>query len=135
MLMLNERRVKHMVKLAMYESKDGIEELKTSGFYKKDYISYNMLWSIIWMTIAYFIVLVMAVIAKMEIILDALSLKVAIQMVCYCAGVYVVLLVIYIPLTRRFYRKKHARAYHHVKHFKEGLEILEEMYEEEQANG
>ena len=133
--MLNERRVKHMVKLAMYESKDGIEELKTSGFYKKDYISYNMLWSIIWMTIAYFIVLVMAVIAKMEIILDALSLKVAIQMVCYCAGVYVVLLVIYIPLTRRFYRKKHARAYHHVKHFKEGLEILEEMYEEEQANG
>ena len=133
--MLNERRVKHMVKLAMYESKDGIEELKTSGFYKKDYISYNMLWSIIWMTIAYIIVLVMAVIAKMEIILDALSLKVAIQMVCYCAGVYVVLLVIYIPLTRRFYRKKHARAYHHVKHFKEGLEILEEMYEEEQANG
>ena len=133
--MLNEKRVKHMVKLAMYESKEGVEELKTSGFYKKDYISYNMLWSIIWMTVAYIIVLVMAVIAKMETILDALSLKMAIQMVCYCAGLYVVLLAIYIPLTRRFYRKKHAKAYHHVKHFKEGLEILEEMYEEEQING
>ena len=40
MLMLNERRVKHMVKLAMYENKEGREELKTSKFYKKDYISF-----------------------------------------------------------------------------------------------
>ncbi len=133
--MLNEKRVKHMVKLAMYENKDGVEEFKTSGFYKKDYISYNMLWSIIWMTIAYLIVLLLVVIAQMEMILDALSLKLIIQMVCNCAGLYVVLLLIYIPLSRRFYRKKHARAYHHVKNFKEGLEILEEMYEEEQPNG
>lgn len=133
--MLNEKRVKHMVKLAMYENKEGAEELKTSKFYKKDYISYNMLWSIIWMTIAYIIVLVMAVFAKVELILDSLTIKSAIQMVCCCVALYVVLLIIYIPLSRRFYRKKHARAYHHVKHFKEGLEILEEMYEEEQING
>lgn len=133
--MLNEKRVKHMVKLAMYENKEGAEELKTSKFYKKDYISYNMLWSIIWMTVAYIIVLVMAVFAKVELILDSLTIKSAIQMVCCCAALYVVLLIIYIPLSRRFYRKKHARAYHHVKHFKEGLEILEEMYEEEQING
>ncbi len=133
--MLNEKRVKHMVKLAMYENKDGVEELKTSRFYKKDYISFNMLWSIIWMTIAYLIVLLLVVIAKMEVLLDSLSLQTAIQMVCYCAASYVVLLLIYIPLSRRFYRKKHARAYHHVKHFKEGLEILQDMYEEEQDNG
>lgn len=133
--MLNERRVKHMVQLAMYENKEGVEELKTSKFYKKDYISYNMLWSIIWMTIAYIIVLLIAAIAKLDMILDALSIKMAIQTVCCCAGLYVILLLIYIPLSRRFYRKKHARAYHRVKNFKEGLEILEEMYEEEQING
>ena len=130
--MLNEKRVKHMVKLAMYENKEGKEELKTSRFYKKDYISYNMLWSVIWMTVAYIMVLLLVLIAKMDILLDMLSLKFAIQMICWCAGIYVVLLLIYIPFSRRFYRKKHARAYHRVKHFKEGLEILEEMYEEEQ---
>lgn len=133
--MLNEKRVKHMVKLAMYENKEGVEELKTSKFYKKDYISYNMLWAIIWMTIAYILVLALFVIARMEMLLDILSLNLAIQMVCWCAGLYVALLVIYIPLSRRFYRKKHARAYHRVKHFKEGLEILEDMYEEEEVNG
>lgn len=130
--MLNEKRVKHMVKLAMYENKEGKEELKTSRFYKKDYISYNMLWSVIWMTVAYIMVLLLVLIAKMDILLDMLSLKFAIQMICWCAGIYVVLLLIYIPFSRRFYRKKHAQAYHRVKHFKEGLEILEEMYEEEQ---
>ena len=133
--MLNEKRVKHMVKLAMYENKEGVEELKTSKFYKKDYISYNMLWAIIWMTIAYFLVLALVVVAQLDMILDNLSLVLVIQTVCGCAAIYVVLLVIYIPFSRRFYRKKHARAYHRVKHFKEGLEILEEMYEEEQANG
>lgn len=133
--MLNERRVKHMVKLAMYENKEGREELKTSKFYKKDYISYNMLWSVIWMTVAYIMVLLLVMIANLEMILEMLSLKLIIQMVCWCAGLYVALLVIYILLSRRFYRKKHARAYHRVKHFKEGLEILEEMYEEEQING
>ena len=133
--MLNERRVKHMVKLAMYENKEGEEELKISGLYKKDYISYHMLWSIIWMTIAYILILTLVVIAKMDLLLDVLSLKLAIQMVCWCLGTYVALLVVYIPITRKFYRRKHARAYHHVQHFKEGLEILEEMYEEEQING
>ena len=132
--MLNEKRVKHMVKLAMYENKEGVEELKTGGFYKKDYISYNTLWAVIWMTIAYLLVTLLFVIAQLEMILEILSFKLAIQMLCGFAAVYVILLAIYIPLSRRFYRKKHARAYHRVKNFKEGLEILEEMYEEEQIN-
>ena len=65
-IMLNENRVKHMVKLAMYEHKEGVQEIKTSSFYKKDYISFNMLWSIVWATIAYVILLVLIFIAKME---------------------------------------------------------------------
>ena len=38
--MLNEERVKHMVKLAFYETTDGKEELKAGSYYKKDYINY-----------------------------------------------------------------------------------------------
>ena len=37
--MLNEERVKHMIKLADYETKGGKEEQKITSFYKKDYIS------------------------------------------------------------------------------------------------
>ena len=51
--MLNEERVKHMVKLAFYETKHGNEELKTSSYYKKDYISFHVLWSVLLSVIAY----------------------------------------------------------------------------------
>ena len=133
--MLNEKRVKHMVKLAMYENKEGAEELKISAFYKKDYISFNMLWSIIWMTIAYLIVAVLFVMAKMDAIMNELSMIAVVKMAGAVLGVYVVLLVVYIHVSRYFYRKKHARSYYRVKKFKEGLEILHGMYQEEKKNG
>ena len=133
--MLNEKRVKHMVKLAMYEHKEGTQEIKTSSFYKKDYISFNMLWSVIWATIAYIILVAMIFVAKMEIILNELSLDYLIKVGVSVLIGYVIVLILYIPLSRRFYKKKHARAYYKTKHFKEGLNILEEMYQEEKKNG
>ena len=48
---------------------------------------------------------------------------------------YVLVLIIYIPLSRWFYKKKHAQAYYKTKHFKDGLSILEDMYQEEKTNG
>ena len=133
--MLNEKRVKHMVELAMYENKDGAEEMKTSSYYKKDYISFNMLWSIIWMTIAYLIVAILFVVAKLQVILNELSLIMIIAMGGGIIGAYIVLLVVYIFVSRDFYKRKHARSYFRVKKFKEGLEILQDMYQEEKTNG
>ena len=133
--MLNEKRVKHMVELAMYETKGGTEELKTSSYYKKDYVSFNVIWSIIWMTIAYLIVAVLFFIAKMEMLMNEFSLVMALKMAGGAIGIYVVLLVIYINVSKFFYKKKHARSYHRVKQFKKGLEILQDMYQEEKLNG
>ena len=133
--MLNEKRVKHMVKLAMYENKNGAEDFKASAYFKKDYISFNMLWSIIWMTIAYLIVAALFIISKLDTIVTDMSLKVAVTMVAGAVGAYVALLVIFIALSRYFYKKKHARSYHRVKRFKKGLEILQDMYQEERLDG
>lgn len=133
--MLNEKRVKHMVKLAMYESKEGAEELKTSAYYKKDYVSFNMIWSIIWMTLAYLIVAALFFIAKMESLMNEFSMVSAIKLAGGAVGIYIVLLVVYINVSRYLYKKKHARSYHRVKQFKKGLEILQDMYQEEKLNG
>lgn len=133
--MLNEKRVKHMVKLAIYENRDGENELKVSEYYKKDYISFNMLWSIIWMTIAYVIVVLLAALIGMNSLMNNLSLGLLITIAGSAVAIYVVLLIVCIICSRRFYKKKHARAYHRVKRFKDGLSILEEMYREENNNG
>lgn len=133
--MLNEERVKHMVKLAFYESTDGKEELKTSSYFKKDYISYNVLWSVIWMTIVYVLLMVLLGMTYMGILVENFSIVTVVIVGCAVVGIYIALLITYIVVSKKFYKKKHARAYHHVKKFKKDLTELEMLYEKEDING
>ena len=87
------------------------------------------------MTIAYLIVAILFVVAKLQVILNELSLIMIIAMGGGIIGAYIVLLVVYIFVSRDFYKRKHARSYFRVKKFKEGLEILQDMYQEEKTNG
>lgn len=132
--MLNEKRVKHMVKLALYEGRGGAEEIKVSSYYKKDYIGFNVLWSVLWMTLAYVIVAVIIGMAFLKAILDNLSTGLIVSLGAAFVAGYALLLITYIVFSKKYYKKKHARAYHRVKRFKEGLEILEDMYREENGN-
>lgn len=133
--MLNEERVKHMVKLAFYETKSGNEEIKISSYFKKDYINFNMWWSIIWMTIAYIILVVLLGLTFMSTLLDELTITKIVLIGIATVAIYIALLITYIVVSRKFYKRKHARAYHHVKQFKEDLAELELMYEKEDNNG
>lgn len=133
--MLNEERVKHMVKLALYETKNGDEEFKISSYYKKDYINFNMCRSIVWMTVAYIILLVLLGMTFMSKLLADFSIAKIVLVVIAVVGIYVALLITYIVASRKFYKRKHARAYHHVKRFTEDLAELESMYEKEDNNG
>lgn len=129
--MLNEERVKHMIKLADYETKGGKEEIRISSYFKKDYISSNTLWSIIWMTIAYALCVWGIWLAIRDSITTELTREQSLYLLILVAGIYLVLVIIYTIKARRFYRRRHARAYHRVKKFKENLVILEGMYEKE----
>ena len=105
--MLNERRVKHMVKLASYESKKGADDMKINTYFKKDYISFNVLCSLIWMTVGYFLIVGLVGFVYIEQILDYLSLKQAIMLAGGILGVYAVLLIIYGVIASEIYKKKH----------------------------
>lgn len=129
--MLNEERVKHMVKLADYESKGGSEEIKISSYFKKDYISSNTLWSILWMTMAYGFVMGAIWLAIRDMITIELTQAHKFSIFILIFGIYLALFVVYTIKVRRFYKRKHARAYHRVKKYKENLMILEGLYEKE----
>ncbi len=133
--MLNEERVKHMVKLAFYETTDGKEELKAGSYYKKDYISYHVLWSVLWLTIAYTILLVLLAITYLSVLAEQASVLTIILIGCAALAIYIALLITYILVTRKIYKKKHARAYHRVKKFRQDLVELEMLYKKEELNG
>ena len=132
--MLNEERVKRMAKLALYETKGGSEEIKISSYFKKDYISINVWFSILWMTVAYVVFLALLGVAFMNLLMESMTMTLLIAIVVGSVVLYIALLITYIVLTRKLYKKRHARAYHRVKKFKQELEELEALYEKEDGN-
>lgn len=132
--MLNEERVKHMIKLADYETKGGNEDIKVSSHFKKDYISMNTLLSLVWMTIAYALSIAAIWLAVKDLVTVPLTKVQTSSIIILIAGIYFMLLVAYLAIARRFYKKKHARAYFRVKKFREDLAVLEAMYEKEEED-
>lgn len=132
--MLNEERVKHMTKMAFYETKGGSDDLKTSSYFKKDYIGFNTFWSAFWMTIAYIILVSILWMTFMGGLLEMLSSKQMLAIVFSFLGIYFILLIAYIRYAKIIYKRKHAIAYHRVCRFKDELEQLEKLYEKEDSN-
>lgn len=132
--MLNEKRVKHMVKLAFYETKQGAEDLKVSSYFKRDYIGFNTLWAVIWLTLGYAVLLLLLALVFMDKIMESLTMASFLMIGGGIIGGYVVLVVTYVVIARRFYKKKHFQSYHRAKKFSEELTTLEKMYEEEETN-
>ena len=129
--MLNEERVKHMTKMAFYETKGGSDDLKIGAYYKKDYIGSNTFWSALWMTIAYIAVVVIVVTAFLKNYWADLQSKQIMVIGISFFGIYLVLLFAYVKYAKGIYKKKHALAYHRMRRFKDELEQLEKLYEKE----
>jgi predicted ferric reductase len=133
--MVNEKRVKHMVKLAFYESKGGSEEIRIDSIPKKQYINMHTFLSVLWMTLAFLMIVVFFCVAFLNLVITALTRKQLLFILLFGGIAYIALLVIYVIKARVFYKTKHARAHHHVKQFNKDLDELERMYEKEEQDG
>lgn len=132
--MLNEERVKHMIRLADYEARGGEEEIEISSHYKKDYINMNTMWTLLWMTVGYGFLVFTVWLALREIVTAELTKIQVWSVVILVLYVYLMLFILYMIVAKRYYKKKHAKAHFRVKKFKEDLMKLERMYEKEEQN-
>ena len=55
--MLDERKVKLMTQLALYDQTQGKEDFKISEYYRKDYAGVHILYTVLWVTIGYIAVM------------------------------------------------------------------------------
>ena len=74
--MLDERKVKLMTKMALYEQKEGKEDFKVSAYYRKDYASVHTIYSILWMTVGYILLIVLIGFAAMDSLTANMTLSV-----------------------------------------------------------
>ena len=129
--MLDERKVKLMTKMALYEQKERKEDFKVSAYYRKDYASVHTIYSILWMTVGYILLIVLIGFAAM----DSLTANMTLSVIVLLTGSIIIgyFLVVFIGgvASHQFYNNKHQEARSRVKKYNHHLIRLLKMYEKE----
>lgn len=71
--MLDERKVKLMTKLALYEETHGKEDFKISSYYRKDYASLHVIYAFLSVSVGYVCLVGVLLLAGVENIMGNLS--------------------------------------------------------------
>ncbi len=125
--MLDVRRIRLMARMAQYEKNDIRRDMKISTYYKKDYVSLNVLVTILWITAGYGILVALFAVCYMDELLENLTVKKMIFLGGAAGGGYVLLLILYIIGASIYYRGWHNRAKQRVKKYYRDLSRLGKM--------
>ncbi len=93
--MLNSKKIRLMMKLAVYENKDGKEDIYLSKYYKTDYVRYQTLKSIISATVGYILILLLVGLYKMEFIIKKAVVLDYKTIGAYILGIYIMVITLY----------------------------------------
>lgn len=130
--MLDERKVKMMTRLALYEETQGKEDLQICEYYKGDYVGMHVLSSIIWVTIGYACLAALIVLAGFNELMSSLSNSMVVMLVLIFVVGYFGLLVIYGIISGSIFGKKYRDAKRRVKRYNYYLMRLIKWYEKKE---
>ncbi|MDD6036527.1 MAG: hypothetical protein PUC30_10115 [Lachnospiraceae bacterium] len=129
--MLNNRKVRLMTRLAMYEQKEGKEDIRISKYFRTDYVRLQVLKSIVALTLGYMLILLILVIYHSEyLIRNAVVLDYK-GMIMRYAGIYVIILVVYCALVMIGYMIKYRASRKKLAKYFRMLRRLRSIYREE----
>lgn len=93
--MLNNRKIRLMTRLSIYEKKEGKEDIRLSKYFRRDFVRVHLLNNIVAVTVGYLLILLMVGAYEMEyLIKEAVQLD-YIGIGKTILGIYIILLTIY----------------------------------------
>jgi len=117
-----------MTKLAVYEKKEGKEDIYLSKYYKTDYVRFQILKSIISATVGYALILAMIALYKMEyLVKNAVSLNYKL-IGTYVLGFYIITITVYGLGTFLIYSIKYDASRKKLSRYFKLLKRLEKLY-------
>ncbi|MBH1940377.1 hypothetical protein I5677_05635 [Mobilitalea sibirica] len=129
--MLNNKKIRLMTKLAVYENKEGKEDIRLSKYYKTDYVRYQILKSIISATIGYALILFMIFLYEMEyLIRHAVDLDYK-TLGTYILGIYIIFVAVYGLGSAIGYSMKYDASRKKLAKYYKLLKRLNKLYNEE----
>jgi uncharacterized membrane protein YesL len=129
--MLNNSKIRLMTKLAVYENKEGKEDIRLSKYYKTDYVRYQVIKSVICATFGYALVLLLILLYRSEyIIANAVVLDYK-TIGTYILGFYIMIVVVYGLASMVGYSIKYDRSRKKLGRYFKLLKRLNKIYNEE----
>ncbi len=129
--MVNNRKVRLMTKLAIYEKKEGKEDIKLSRYFRRDYVRLHLLYTLIAVTAGYLLVLALIGAYQMEyLIKEAVHLD-YIGIGKLILGVYIILLTIYMMASMIGYSLYYDKSRKKLAKYFRMLRKLRSFYQEE----
>ncbi len=129
--MLDERRVRRMARLASYESKEGKEDIEISMYFRKDYVSVNVLKTLLWVTVGYVIAAAFVLLGSLESLMESVTIGLVVLLLAGLIVGYIVVLVGFFIGAKKFYWKRHEASRERVKRYCHDLIMLEKWMEKE----
>ena len=129
--MLSNEKIKWMTRAALYEKKEGKGSIRINRFRKGDYISWNMIKSILGITVGYTLVILLYLLGISESMLDELTLPFVIDMATRFLFVYLVLLVFTGFVSFLIYYGRYQQAQKKMKMYAQYLKKISHIYQKE----
>ena len=131
--MLNKERIRLMTKLAAYEQGEGKEYMPMSRFYRRDYIGFQMIKTLLYSTIAFGILFLLTFLYQMESFLESMY---QMDLPEYIVGVlvkYIIFVTVYQVIARVVYSRRYRKGHKSLKLYLNRLKKVEKLYEREET--
>jgi hypothetical protein len=133
--MLNNKKIRIMTKLALFEQRDGKEDIRMGKYYKTDYVRLQILKTIVSVTVGYLLILMLIGMYKAEYIISNLVTFNFIRIGQYILGFYIMLMTIFIAGSIIGYSLKYDKSRKNLSKYYKSLKKLSSFYQDEKANG
>lgn len=129
--MINEERVRRMVKLAVYDENIEKKEKKTTQYFQKDYLAMELIKSFLYGTVAYLLIIGMFGIYLMGKDTNWMSVKGLIGLAIVMIILYLAFIVAFLVLTYKIYNTRYIKGRERFKEYQNTMQEVDELYQEE----
>ena len=132
-VMIDNRKVRIMTRMSIYEKHEGKDDLKLNKYFKSDYARLQVLKTLVSITFAYAVVVILVALYRLEYIIDnALTLDYPVigKEILAC---YIVVLAVYLVGSLFGYGLKYQFSRKRLKKYYKLLRELKDIYKEEDS--
>ena len=131
--MLNEEKIRLMTRTAIYEKREGKEDMKVNQYSGSDYVRFNMLKTLIGVTISVFLCSCIYLICSSEDIFQLIFQIDVRALARLLLTAYFLSLVVYVIISLLYYQYKYSKAKKQLKLYNKNLNLIEEYEDMEES--